>query len=349
MSAPGLTAITYKALNAIGFPVDSADPHFLHLMHAGNEVAVEWDGNDDTHFEPGERLLFYAEPRFSRWTNTDVYFLWRDTTPGLRMSSRSAAPDGRPASVAWATAIAEVNALYTPDGFYGPIPAGRDDDRWTWDVLRLPDRTLGSYPIELPPAVDVTQSSMLTVWFIGYTDVTASPDHRVDVSLNDVYVGRVEWDGKRAITATLPITSGILHGGANLVSFTLPGIPGVYVEGTWLDAFSINYARSQASAGASVRFDTTQTIYQEPAPLLPRRLYLPLVTRNYAQQPAPAHTVAFASPGPNRAYDVTDPLHPQRLTDMKVNGNSHPERPAGGARIAMPSRTACSPLPVSSA
>ncbi len=332
VSAPGLTAISYEALNAIGFPVDSTDPHFLHLMHAGNEVAIEWDGNGDTHFEPGERLLFYADPRSSRWTYGDVYFLWRDATPGLRMSSRSAAPTGQP-GIAWATATAEVNALYTPDGFYGPIPAGRDGDRWTWDALRLPDRALASYPVELPFAVDVTQPSMLTVWLIGYTDVTASPDHRVDVSLNDVYVGRVEWNGKRAITATLPITPGILRGGINTLTLTLPGLAGVNVEGMWLDAFSINCARSQASAGASVRFDTTPTVYQEPAPLLPRRLYLPLVTRNYAQQQAPAFTVALVSPGPYRAYDVTDPLHPQRLTDMKVNGNSVTlsDPPEGGA------------------
>ena len=66
-----------------------------HLAHE----ALEWDGDSDTSFEPGERFLFYADPRVSRWTATDVYFLWLDATSGLRMSSRSAAPASLPPGI----------------------------------------------------------------------------------------------------------------------------------------------------------------------------------------------------------------------------------------------------------
>ncbi len=135
---PGLTAITYEALAGNGFPVASTDPRNLHLARSGTEIAAEWEGDEDASFEPGERLLFYAVPRFSRWTPTDVYFLWQDVTPGLRVPNRPAAPTGQPVGVAWADETAEVNQLYTPDCFCGSIPPGRDGDQWTWDDFKQP-------------------------------------------------------------------------------------------------------------------------------------------------------------------------------------------------------------------
>ena len=307
VSAPSLTAITFESLSGSGFPALGTDPRYIHLARNGTEIGMEWDGDSDTSFEPGERFLFYADPRSSRWTYGDIYFLWRDTTPGLRMSSRSAAPTGQP-GIAWADAPAEVNALYTPDCFCGPIPAGRDGDRWTWDVLRLPDRTSGSYPIKLPSAVNATQPATLTAWLIGYTDVAADPDHCVDVRLNNTLLSRVEWNGKQAITATLPITPGILHGGINTVTLSLPGIAGVNVEGMWPDAFSIHYARGSAPFGNSV-----------------------LLT---GQPVSSTYTVALSNTAGLRAYDVTDPDHPLRLTGILTGSNaiSLSDPPEGGTR-----------------
>ena len=295
VTTPGLTAITYEALAAAGFPVASTDPHTLHLARAGTEIAAEWDGDEDASFEPGERLLFYAEPRFSRWTSTDVYLLWQDAIHlPLRMQSRPAGPIGNPLGIAWADETVEVNQLYTPDCFCGSIPAGRDGDHWTWDDLKRPGHSTASYSINLP-AVDATQPATLTVWLIGYTDVTANPDHRVDVSLNGASVGRIEWDGKQAMTATLLITPGILHRDVNTLTLTLPGIPGVGIEGTWLDAFSIRYARGSAPFGHSV------ILTGQPAPK--------------------AYTLALSSTAGLRVYDITNPDMPLRLTGVITAGN----------------------------
>jgi len=307
VSAPGLTAITYEALSGNGFPARDTDPRYIHLARNGTEVAMEWDGDDDTSFEPGERFLFYADPRSSRWTNTDVYFLWRDATPGLRMSSRSAAPTSQP-GIAWADATAEVNALYTPDCFCAPIPTGHDGDRWTWDDLKRLGHETGAYQIKLPSAVNATQPATLTVWLIGYTDVTADPDHRADVRLNNALLGRVEWNGKQAITATLPVTPGILHGGINTATLTLPGIVGVNVEGMWLDAFAVHYVRGSEPFGRSA------LLTGQP------------VSRTY--------TLALSYTAGLRAYDVTDPDHPLRLTSIITSGNavSLSDPPEGGTR-----------------
>lgn len=319
VSAPGLTAITFKALLDMGYPVDSTDPHYLHLARGGTEVAAEWDGDDDALFEPGERLLFYAAPRSSRWTQTDVYFLSRDATPGLRMATRSADPAGQPAGVAWTDVTAEVNALYTPDCICKSIPPGRDGDRWTWDDLRRPGREAASYSIHTP-AVDATQPATMTLWFIGYTSLAPNPDHRVKVNLNGAWLGNAEWDGKQAFTSTLSIPAGVLHSGDNSVALNLPGVPGVSVEGAWLDAFAVRYARSREPVGTSASFGTSLASSTIPSSTLPHRLYLPLVMRNFPGERL-AFTVALASPAPYRAYDVTDSLQPQRLSGVWVDGN----------------------------
>ena len=175
VAQPGLTAISYASLAAIGFPLAGIDPQLLHLTRAGTEIAMQWDGNGNSVFETGERLLFYADPRFSRWTNTDVYYLSVGDQPGLRMTSRPANPAPQLAGTAWLTQTYEINALYTPTCYCGRLPPGRDGDRWTWDDVRRPDRAHPSYDFGAFPALDATQPATLTLWLISYTDL---PEYR---------------------------------------------------------------------------------------------------------------------------------------------------------------------------
>ncbi|MCJ7551618.1 MAG: C25 family cysteine peptidase [Anaerolineae bacterium] len=294
VSAPGLTALTYAALAESGYPVGTVDPNTLRLMREGQDVAAEWYGNGNASFEPGERLLFYAAPRFSRWTTSDVYLLRHDgVTPGLRMQSQSAAPAGHPLGSTWVEATAEANQLYTADCFCGTLPPGRDGDRWTWDDLKRPGHATDAYTLALS-TVDATQPATLTLWLIGYTDLPAiTPDHRVAATLNTMFLGTMEWNGRQAITATLPIPPGLLRP-TNTLTLTLPGLPGVDIEGTWLDAFAIRYARGNAPMGDTVSF---------------------------TGQPTPhAYRLTLSATVGLRAYDVTNPDRPLRLTGVLTDG-----------------------------
>ncbi len=290
---PGLYRVTYEDLE--GLSLGPVAPRNLRLFRGNDEMAYEWEGDDDAILEPGEALLFYAEPRFSRWINADVYRLVADITPGLRMTRRSADPAGLPTGIPWVEQVAEENHVYTPDCFCGHLPPGRDGDRWVWEELRRPDRATASFPI-CTPAVDAGQPATLTLWLIGYTAVAADPDHRLDVALNGTPLGRVEWDGKAGATAILSIPAGVLQSGNNTLALTLPGIPGVGTEGAWLDAFAVRYARSAAVVGTSLRFEG-----------------------GAGQQ---AYTVGLMDTSSLRTYDVTDPLHPQRLADVLMDGNT---------------------------
>ncbi len=287
VAQPGLTAISYAALSATAFPLAGVDPQLLQLTRAGRAIAMQWEGNGNAFFEAGERLLFYADPRFSRWTKSDEYYLSVGAQPALRMTSRPANPAPQLAGSAWQTQTYEANALYTPTCYCGRIPPGRDGDRWAWDDVRQPDRASPSYPFGALPALDGAQPATLTLWLISYTDlVDSAPDHRVDVSLNGFSLGRVEWDGRQAITATFALAPGVLAAADNTLSLHLPGV-GSVVEGMWLDGFALTYARSNDPAGSSVFFTGDAT---------PR-----------------TYNLGLAESDSLRGYDVTNPESPVSL------------------------------------
>lgn len=301
VDAPGLYRVSHQALSGLGFSGVVSD--HVHLFLGSDEVDVIVE-DEDGLFGDGDAVLFTAQPRFSRWTDVDVYRLVAEPSPGQRMLTRSAA-SGLSFGTPEVERAFEENHVYMPDCFCGQLPPGRDGDRWAWQAIHLDRRVITV--TATTPAVDLTQPSTLTLWLIGYTGV-ASPttDHRVDVALNGAPLGRLEWDGKQAITATLAISPGVLQGGDNELTLTLPGIAGVSVEGAWLDAFALRHARSGAPVADSLRFVGSDGPY--------------------------SYTLAFTDTAGIRAFDVTDPLHPVRLTDLVVDAGTVTlgDPPSGG-------------------
>ena len=283
VSRPGLYRVTYAQLAPLG--LTGADPHYLHLFQGTEEVACEWEGDEDAVFEDGESLLFYAEPRFSRWTRNDTYRLvLGGDTPGLRMTARPADPTGLPPGTLWVEDVFEENRLYMPDTFTSGIPPGRDGDRWMWDYRVGPATTPVTYSFSLP-TVDSARTATLTLWLIGRT----AGDHRWTVQVNGIGIGEAAWSSKTAVTATLAIPTSVLRDGANTLS-----LRPVLTESAWLDAFAVHYARGLQAAGHAVTFEGSPSVA--------------------------AYTVALAASSPYRAYDVTDPLRPVRLTGFRVDG-----------------------------
>lgn len=320
--APGLYRVTYEDLRAQG--LEAVNPNHLRLFRDDDEVLLEWQGDDDATFEPGEALFFYAEPRFSRWTAADVYRLVLADTGSSRMNTRSASPVGLPAGTVWVEQTFEENREYTPDRFSPGIPPGRDGDRWVWNYQAGPATTSVTYTFPLA-AVDPGAPATLTLWFIGFT----AGDHRWSVGVNGATVGEAVWHGKTVVTVTLSIPPGVLRSGANGLS-----LRPLLTEGAWLDAFAVRYVRGPEPAGTSVAFGVTASpLPPGTLPSLPHRLYLPLILRN-VQPGARAYTVSLAASGPYRAYDITDPLRPVRLTGFTVNGQSVTlgDPPEGGPR-----------------
>ncbi|WP_420643345.1 C25 family cysteine peptidase [Candidatus Leptofilum sp.] len=289
VAEPGITAVTYTNLQAAGFPVSSVNPANLQLWQDGNPLPIDWFGDGDAQFEAGESFRFYAAPLFSRWQQHDVYTLTAGSSPGSRMSSQNGSPSGLIAGSLTLTAVAEQNNLYTPDCICGQLPAGRDGDRWVWEDLRQPGRPSASYAVELP-YVNKNQAAELTMWAIGFTSLDASPDHRLNLNFNGSGVGSISWDGKTAVTRTLTLPASSLQTSSSL-NLSIPSVPGVSIDGLWLDAFAVQYSYD------STQIDGDEQLFAEGASA--RRAY----------------TVNVGNGTGLRLYDVSNPAVPTVLSN----------------------------------
>ena len=309
---PGLYALSFSTLQAAGVPVESINPTTFRITHGypRQEIAIRIEGT---------RILFYAVPASSRYTDKDAYFLSYGGTEGLRMSTRSGNPAGLPEGIAHRTVVVEQNHYY--DSHY----AARDGDHWYWDKLQRPDRASAGYAIPLDaPRTDT--SATLTVWLHGYTDPSANPDHHVRFTFNGSTVGEQTWDGARAITATFSVPGSWLRAGDNQVGLSLPGLNGVTVEGSWLDAIALRYATRHVSGQVAVQGETGRKRYvftlNDPGS---HRIYLPLIQRAAgaaAAQESQESEVAQATASAVAVYDITQPLQPKIVTDFAWDGST---------------------------
>jgi hypothetical protein len=179
------------------------------------------------------------------------------------------------------------------------VPFGRDGERWVWDDLNRAWEGTGhiseTYPFDLPNVAAV-QGATLTVWLIGYTNVAGQPDHRVALAINGIPLGEVSWNGRRAVTITQAIPGGVLRPGHNFLTLRLVASTGVDLDGAWLDAFAVSY---RYVTGASRR------------------------VMHFTGQVAPhAYTLTISNAATVRAYDVTQPRVPYRLTSVQVGDDT---------------------------
>jgi len=303
----GITEITYADLVGVGFPVGSVNSKNLKLTHGGSEIAMQWEGDTDTVFESGERFLFYAAPRISRWTTADYYALSEHTSAVTQMGSRSAAPAGMEMGDPTTTLMVEENNNYTPDCLCNSLPAGWDGDYWAGERLtRLVGEDSEDFTFDLP-GVNTIKAGALRLWMIGYTNTRSNPDHRVAATLNasSVLASAIDWDGKNLKDITLAVPTGGFVGGTNTLTLSLPGITGVAVEGMWLDAFEVEYVIGTNSVGE-------------------RAIFSGEASQHY-------YSITFDNITGHRGYDISNPETPKILTnyvtgsDLMLVGD-----PAGG-------------------
>ncbi len=215
------------------------------------------------------------------------------------MGSRNADPNGKSPGTPWAELIFEDNKIYTPGCYCAPIPAGRDGDRWVGYQLQRPGFPTLEIPFELP-GFDRTQQSFLKIWLIGITDISANPDHELDVAIkvNDstIPLGTIQFDGKSSHEANFTIPNSLPAGDYRL-SLSIPGdTPGDPVDGVWLDAFSIRYALDNSiSAGDSIAFN--------------------------APDPNLAYSVRLSPSAGYEALDISNPEQPKLLSGVNTTTN----------------------------
>jgi hypothetical protein len=239
--------------------------------------------------EAGERLLFYARPQFTPYAGHDVYWLTWGGANGQRMSQRTGDPGGLPPGVAWATALAEENAVYDS------LHPDHNGERWFWRRLKHPDQVSDTLDITLETPVTQTLEAQLSVWLYGLTDDLPAPDHHVRISVQGQVVGQTQWEGQNAHNAILGLPSELLQAGNNSINLSLPSETVLSGESAWVDAISITYGLQAVSQN---------------------------VARFRGQSSPSAYTIGGFSSDDLHIYDVTFPTTPSLVTGASVrDGN----------------------------
>lgn len=322
ITADGLYRLSYETLAAAGVPVTGTPPSAFHLLWRGQEVALQEIDTADTTFDPGDGLLFYAEKfhgsvQDEKYTDENVYWLTVDpAAPGLRMDTRSVAPDGTGEPLAWYTATvrAEENLVYW--GRWSDAPG--TSTTWFWErVTTAGSPVTRTYPLTLtaPVPLPYTATLLLEVAGRSYND-DVSPDHHLRLAVNGTTAGEVAWDGQVGAVFTLPVTSTALVSGVNQVQVAvltgLSAIQDIYVD-------RVEVAFRRALAAEEDRLAWT----------------LPL-------SGSAAMTLTGLSTGTVHLYDVTHPLTPTRLVSATafLSGTTYAlalrdAAPAGTAYLAV--------------
>lgn len=131
VSKAGMYALTYNDLVNAGVPLSSSDCRKIQLFHRGKEQAIRIKGEEDTHFDQSDSLIFYgirnngeldsllydpysSQPHkyFNLYSDTSAYFLTiSNSFNGKRMDEVAANFSGTPESYH----LEEILNVYTDD------------------------------------------------------------------------------------------------------------------------------------------------------------------------------------------------------------------------------------------
>ncbi len=293
--AGGLYRLTYADLLAAGVPVATTDPASLAMWHLDAPIDIEISGAEDGHLDPGDLVIFYAEPYVGRYMTRNVYWLtYGAAAAGPRMTTRSAPRTGSepPVTVITQTLHVEYDRTY-----YSTYHLPRTADHW-FDTPLYANVAAPSISVTYALALDdplPVGNLMLRAALHGGAAQDQAPDQSVALAFNEHAAGTFQWDGSvsHIVTATLP--AAWLDGAANRVTLTaalaqLPALDGYWVSPDWVE---VDYpARAEAEED---------------------RLLIPAIAGGAPDFVATGFTSAAV-----RAYDVSDPRHPVRLTEVRA-------------------------------
>ena len=264
----GMVRLTYDELLAAGVPLTDPtppDPATFALWYLGDAVAAEVTGDGDATFEPGELVIFYAQPYTGRYQTDNVYWFTWGGDAGLRMD-----PAGDAACATAGRRTTTPDHDHRPDAARRaqpgvpqrlPAAAGRGPlvrpapDRGHRDQLLTKAR---AYDLALDDDALTTGDLRLTVTLHGAAAQTPNPDKSVELKLNSHVVGPYQWDGLtyNTITAVLPASDLAPSGNQLTLTAALAQLPGISFYTVSPDWAELTYPATADVLDGGVRTDS---------------------------------------------------------------------------------------------
>ena len=235
-----MVRLTYDDLQAAGVPLANVAPASLALFYLGEPVAIEVTGDGDGSFDPGDLVIFYAQPYQGRYQSDNVFWFTYGGQPGLRMATRTVTPTGSEPRVTTITRTLHVEI----DAEYRTIfPRPQDADHW-FDTPLSPDdlttRPVVTRTYELA-LVDPLPAGSLRIQAAlhGGADRPANPDKSIAITLNSHPVATHQWEGMTYYVSDDSAPAAWLDGAPNRIHLTaataqLPGIEFYSVSPDWV-------------------------------------------------------------------------------------------------------------------
>lgn len=296
----GLYRLTWQDLVTAGVPVTTTSTATFAVSHLGEAVHIHLTDQDaDDAFDPGDLVIFYAEPYAGRYQTTNVYwFTYGGASPPAKahMRTRAVEVKGNEPTV---TEITQTLHIETNADYRNLYPRARDADHWFDTVLYASSSSQTvTRTYELAPNDALTtgdRNVILTALVHGGMDQDANPDQSMLVRLNDHDAGLHQWEGSTDITVTATLPAAWLDGAPNQVSLVaglsqLPALADYWLSPDWVE---LTYP---ALADA----DGTDRLHVED-------IVQPGAADAYAVQAAGFTTATVG------VYDIRDPRRPVRL------------------------------------
>jgi hypothetical protein len=285
---PGVYRVEYGDLVAAGYEPGSVDPRNVHVESQGMEIPIYLFGEEDGVFDPGDYLLFYGQPVDTIYTDRNVYWLYADEEAGLRIEERAVPPGGSaPALTSFRNKVlVEENAAY-----YQNRVGDETEDYWYWDRSTAP--TVKTYTVRLENVSAEAGTGTLRISIKGSSDTVVDPDHHTLLALNGDAVDEAYWDGFVEYVHEAQIDQSQLLEGENTIALSAPGDTGSVVDGFYTNWIEIEYLDSYVAEGDLLAFNG----------------------EGYGSF---RFDITGFSAADVEAFDVSDPLHPVRLTGFSV-------------------------------
>lgn len=299
----GLYRLTYGDLQAAGVPLATLDPDTLAVTYLNQPVDIQVTGAADGRFDPGDLVIFYAQPYVGRYMTHNVYRLtYGGADPGQRMATRPVTPQPNDPLITAMSRTVRVERNVDYRSLY-PLPQGAD--RWFDSALFVNSYApvaSTSYLFEGDAAITpLAGTATVRVALHGGTAQSANPDQSVAVRLNGRDLGVFQWENSMPLLVTTTAPTTWLNQTPNRLTLEaalaqLPGLAYYWISPDWVE---VTYPAAIQTAN--------DRLYVEAIPATGQR----------ARVRAQGFSAAAV-----RVYDVRDPGRPVQLTATQASGSA---------------------------
>lgn len=250
----GIYEVTYESLQSVLTPVDLIDPATFKLMNQENEVAVWVVDDEDEFFEPGERILFFAEKISDKYTETNVYWLTWNESDVMRMGSVDGAPSG-----SGTTPTDYLTTMHLEEDLYylSAVANGELKDHWYWGEVYAVNSTPDYMDINfnLFSVSSEERTATLRGLLKGYS---ATPYHNTRIYINGNQIDDQIFSSGRDYSFDVSFPQSYLNEGSNILRIECPLADPVTYDDVLINWFELDYYHGYFAESDKLQFDAEQ-------------------------------------------------------------------------------------------